>query len=251
MSKMNQWTPLWSMIVESSLWQDEDDATCKVFVTMLAIKDPDHIVRMSAYQIGKKSNKTEAQVLAALKILAAPDKKRLEPQEFEGRRIEKVDAGWLVLNGPKYQEMMQEMIRQRDQARWQREERMIFRALRTGEGISPDKLTPNIKARFEKAKKKYAASAPRKNGNTPAFTHDDPTGETGTADVNSRFGFDPQTEPPKCHAMPGEACRWKDCPQIRDNEPETSNRDCPLATEWEAWASRDDLKREKQYEGDK
>ncbi len=143
--------------MESSLWQDEDDATCKVFVTMMALKAPDHILRLSAYQIGKKCNKTEAEVLKALKILEAPDTNRIEPQEFEGRRIERVKDGWLILNGQKYQEMMQEMIRQRQQAQWQREERLIQRAVRTGEGIAPDKLTPAIQKRLEKAKAKRQA----------------------------------------------------------------------------------------------
>lgn len=169
---MNQWTPLWSMIVESSLWQDEDDATCKVFITMMAIKDPDHVVRFSAYQIGKKANKTEKEVLEALKILSSPDKRRLEPQEFEGRRIEKRPDGWFMLNGQKYQDMMQDIIRQRQQAQWQREQRMIERAVRTGEGLNPADVTPKIRERYERAKAKA-------NGKSRKEMHDDRTGERG------------------------------------------------------------------------
>lgn len=150
---MNRWTPLWNMIVDSSVWE-EDDATCKVFVTLLALKDPDHVVRLTAYQIGKKANKPEAEVLKALKILSSPDRRRIEPQEHEGRRIERVEDGWLVLAGQKYQEMVQEMIRQRQQAQWQREQRMIERAIATGEGLDPRMLTPAMKVRYEKAKAK-------------------------------------------------------------------------------------------------
>jgi hypothetical protein len=98
---VNTWAPLWSGIVDSSLW-DEPDHVCKVFLTMMAVKDADHIVRFSAYQIAKKSRKTEAEVLDALRILSSPDTKRLEPQEFEGRRIKSVEEGWLILNGEKY-----------------------------------------------------------------------------------------------------------------------------------------------------
>lgn len=157
--------------MESSLWQDEDDATCKVFVTMMALKAPDHILRLSAYQIGKKCNKSESEVLEALKILEAPDTKRIEPQEFDGRRIEKVPGGgWLILNGQKYQEMMQEMIRQRQQAQHMREHRMIERAVRTGEGIPPEKMTPAIQKRFERAKAKRRKQV-------------EPGGERGLKDV--------------------------------------------------------------------
>ena len=118
---MNTWAPLWSGIVASSLW-DEPDYVVKVFITMLALKDSDHVVRWNAYQIGRHSRKEEKEVLHALKLLSSPDKKRIEPQEFGGRRIEKVEDGWLILNGEKYRGMVSEEMRKarnmRSQANW-------------------------------------------------------------------------------------------------------------------------------------
>lgn len=32
----------------------------------------------------------------------------------------------------------------------------------------------------------------------------------------------------KCHAARDGECIWKKCPQLRDNEPKTSGRHCPL-----------------------
>jgi len=113
---MNTWTPLWSGIVESSLWA-ESDAVRIVFVTMLALKDSDHIVRWSAFALARKANKTEKEVLAALKALSSPDKRRLEKQPFDGRRIQKVEDGWLILNGELYRKKMQEEMKK---ARWRR-----------------------------------------------------------------------------------------------------------------------------------
>lgn len=111
---MNHWAPIWSMTVDSSL-RDESDLVVKVFVTMLALKDADHIVRRNAYQLGKDARKSEAEVLEALGVLSSPDKRRIEKQEFDGRRIQKVEAGWLVLNGEKYRSMMSlEMRRARN-----------------------------------------------------------------------------------------------------------------------------------------
>jgi len=162
----NNWTPLWNIIVDSSLWEEED-WVCKVFITMLAIKDPDHVVRLTAYQIGKKANKSEAEVLKALEILSQPDKKRIEPQEFEGRRVKRVDGGWLMLNGKKYQEMVQDLIRQRQQAQWMRDERMIERAVVNREGLDPSRLSPALRARYEKAKAKYADKAVNKAKGKP------------------------------------------------------------------------------------
>lgn len=111
---MRTWAPLWSMIVDSSLWS-EPDYVCKIFVTMLALKDSDDVCRINAYQLAQRSRKTEQEVLDALRILSSPDRKRIEPQEFDGRRIQMHEDGWTILNGPKYREMMSaEMKRARD-----------------------------------------------------------------------------------------------------------------------------------------
>lgn len=111
---MKSWTPLWSMVVGSSIW-DEPDWVVKVFLTMLALKDSDHIVRRNAYQLGKDARKSEQEILDALKILSSPDTKRIEPQPFDGRRIQAVEEGWLILNGEKYRTMLSvEMKRARN-----------------------------------------------------------------------------------------------------------------------------------------
>lgn len=118
---MRNWCPLWNGIVYSSVWS-EPDYVLKVFLTMLALKDKFHIVSLTAYQLSRLSQKTEIEVLDALKILSSPDTKRLEKQEFEGRRIKAVPEGWLVLNGEKYNRLVQiEQTRRRNresQQKW-------------------------------------------------------------------------------------------------------------------------------------
>lgn len=112
--EVRTWAPLWSSIVDSSLWM-EPDYVCKVFLTMLALKDADHVYRGTAFNLARRSHKEEAEVLDALRILSSPDKKRMETQEFEGRRIKAVEDGWLILNGAKYRDMVRlEMKRARD-----------------------------------------------------------------------------------------------------------------------------------------
>ena len=111
---MNTWAPLWSGIVDSSIW-GEPDTVCKVFLTMLALKDMDHIVRLNAYQLAQRSRKSEVEVLDALKILSSPDSNRVEKQPFDGRRIQAVEDGWLILNGEKYRAMVRrEMVKQKN-----------------------------------------------------------------------------------------------------------------------------------------
>lgn len=97
-------------MVDSSLW-DEPDYVCKIFLTMMALKDYDHIVRQTAYGLAKKARKTEQEVLDALKVLSSPDTKRKEHQPFDGRRIKAVPDGWLILNGDKYRQLVQDEMR--------------------------------------------------------------------------------------------------------------------------------------------
>ena len=124
---MNTWTPLFSKIVDSSIWTEPDDVV-KVFLTMLALKDADQVVRYNAFALGQRAHKTEAEVLAALKVLAAPDHKRIEPQPFDGRRIQKVEGGWLLLNGQHYEDMMRAINRRAYKAGKEREYRAKRRA---------------------------------------------------------------------------------------------------------------------------
>jgi hypothetical protein len=119
---MNTWTPLFSKIVDSSIWA-EADHICKIFITMLALKDADQVVRYNAFALAQRSHKTEKEVLEALRVLSSPDKKRLEPQPFEGRRIEKVDGGWLILNGQVYSDMMRSLNRRVYKARNEQQRR--------------------------------------------------------------------------------------------------------------------------------
>lgn len=102
---MDYYTPIFSKIVDSSLWS-EPDYVVKVFLTLLAKKDKDFIVRGNAYNISQWAKKTEAETIEALRVLAAPDTKRIEKQPFDGRRIERVNEGWLILNGKHYQDLM-------------------------------------------------------------------------------------------------------------------------------------------------
>jgi hypothetical protein len=129
---MRSWAPLWNGIVDSSIWR-EPDYVIKVFLTMMALKDEDHIVRLTAYQLGERAKKSEVEVLDALKILSSPDTKRVEVQEFDGRRIQAVEEGWLILNGQKYRDMVQlEMLRRKN-----RRASAAFRARQKANGDEP------------------------------------------------------------------------------------------------------------------
>jgi len=129
---MNFYVPIFAKIVDSSLWV-EPDFVVKIFITMLAKKERDNVCRGNAFNIARWANKTEAEVLEALRLLSSPDTKRQEPQKFEGRRIEKVADGWLILNGEFYQRLMKQANRREAKTEWQREKRESEEKVKVGE----------------------------------------------------------------------------------------------------------------------
>lgn len=108
MQKM--WTPLWSEIVTSSIWE-EDLPTRVVWITMLAVMDWGGYVSGSVASMNRLANLDDEKLCAeAIKVLESPDRKNPN-QPNRGIRIQRVDKGWLVLNHAKYREMIQKEYR--------------------------------------------------------------------------------------------------------------------------------------------
>ena len=100
---MYGYTKLFETIVGSSLW-GEPYATRIVWITMLAVKDREHLVRLSVPGLARIANVTLEECVAALKALSSPDPDSRTKEE-DGRRIREVDGGWFVVNGEKYRQM--------------------------------------------------------------------------------------------------------------------------------------------------
>jgi len=96
------WTKLFSSIVTSSIWC-EDDKTFRVWVALLALSDQEGIVEGSVPGLANLCRLTPAEMRAALEKLSSPDPDSRSP-EFEGRRIEKIEGGWRLLNYEKYRQ---------------------------------------------------------------------------------------------------------------------------------------------------
>lgn len=93
-------TKLDSHITKSSLWSEGLHVRV-VFVTFLAEKDENGIVEAAPSSMQRLCNVTKEQFEDAIKILESPDPES-RTEEFEGRRIEKIEGGWIVLNHEKY-----------------------------------------------------------------------------------------------------------------------------------------------------
>jgi hypothetical protein len=163
---MDSFTPIFSKIVDSSIWEETYQVRV-LWTTILALKDSDHIVRYNAYRLSRRANMTEQEVLDALEVLLKPDTRRLEEQPHDGRRLEKVEDGYLVLNGHVYEQMMRDVSRKVYKARKEREyrERRKSAALlkngsstsaayeaAAGAGASPEQLDAIVTDKLPKRK---------------------------------------------------------------------------------------------------
>jgi hypothetical protein len=104
MGYMFGYTKLFESIVTSTIWQ-EDLATKVVWVTMLALKNRNHVVEASVPGLAHVAGVSLAECEAALKRFESPDPYS-RSREFDGRRIERCDGGWVILNGEKFQKLL-------------------------------------------------------------------------------------------------------------------------------------------------
>lgn len=96
---------LFTKILDSTIWL-EPDATRLVWITFLAMMDEDgHVPLSSIGNVASRARVSIEDATQAIYTLEAPDKQDTS-QEHEGRRIEKVPGGWVVLNAARYREIV-------------------------------------------------------------------------------------------------------------------------------------------------
>jgi hypothetical protein len=119
---------LFTSILDSSIWC-EDDGVIRIWVTLLAVMDENGFCKFGGiHGLARRANKTLDETARCVEILESPDKYDPE-QEYEGRRIEKVPGGWVVLNAVKYRNMATRAIAlEKNRQRVQK-----FRAAQKGE----------------------------------------------------------------------------------------------------------------------
>jgi len=97
---MNGFTKLYSGIINSSIWE-EDTATRIVWITFLAMADVDGNVIGDPRRLMTSANVSKCQYESAIEKLQSPDMYSKTPDK-EGRRIERIQGGWHLINYDKY-----------------------------------------------------------------------------------------------------------------------------------------------------
>ena len=122
------YTKVFSSLLDSSLWVAGDKATKLVWVTMLLMKDRNQEVQASVPGLAARAGVSVEECRGALRVLLEPDEES-RSRSYDGRRVEAVDGGWVVLNGAYYRDRMTK----EDRNEYQRIKQAEYRARKKAE----------------------------------------------------------------------------------------------------------------------
>lgn len=154
---------LFSKIVTSSIWLAPDPARL-IWITLLAMMDEDGYVQFaSVANLAHTARVDPEQTRIAVELLESPDPDSGD-KDREGRRIERVPGGWMVLNAPKYRALVsREIARERTRERVAR-----FRAKQAGNAdvtpanvrVTPSEAEADSSTEAGKSKRPRASAPP-------------------------------------------------------------------------------------------
>jgi hypothetical protein len=119
---MTGFTKLFSSIVTSSVWC-EDDKTRLVWITMLALANRDGIVEAALPGLANAARVSIEDCRTAIAKFESPDTDS-RSSAHEGRRAEKIEGGWRLLNYEFYRRKLSAEERREYKARKQAEYRL-------------------------------------------------------------------------------------------------------------------------------
>jgi hypothetical protein len=100
---------LFTKILDSSIWLAPDPSRI-VWITFLAAMDEDGFVQFaSVANVAHRARVTPEQAQVALDAFESPDPDSGD-QDNEGRRVERVPGGWMVLNAKKYRDLVTRQV---------------------------------------------------------------------------------------------------------------------------------------------
>jgi hypothetical protein len=173
------YTKLFNDLIFSTVWREADSVRL-LWITMLALKDRHHRVNASVPGLADAAKISLEDCEEALNVLSSPDPYS-RSTDFEGRRIDKCEGGWLILNGEKYRNKMNLLDRReyqrikqqeyRDRRRLEREEKgftkddenvNVYNPVNASQQFTHTEADTEADTYTDKNKKKKGKSAPRK-----------------------------------------------------------------------------------------
>lgn len=103
---MTHFVKLYSSILDSTIWA-EPAPTVKVWLTLLAMADANGFVDGAMLGVMRRAIVSRDECEVAIRTLESPDPDSKTP-DYEGRRIERMQGGWKILNHRKYRDLRTE-----------------------------------------------------------------------------------------------------------------------------------------------
>lgn len=133
-------TKLFSSITESTIWAEPDHVRI-VWITMLAMCDRQGRVYATIPGLAGRARVSVEQCEEALHKFLSPDKYS-RSKEFDGRRIEDIDGGWLLLNYERYRELRDSEADRERKRKWAAKHRAYEKRRR--EASTVDQRRPEV-----------------------------------------------------------------------------------------------------------
>lgn len=131
------YTKLANSILTSTVWM-ESDQTRIVWLTLLAMCDKNGEVQASVPGLANVARVSVESCEKAMQLFLSPDPYSRTKTD-EGRRIEEIDGGWMVLNHEKYRDLASDSDTKKKAA--ERQRRYRERMKRNGETVTRDAET--------------------------------------------------------------------------------------------------------------
>lgn len=159
---------IFTKILDSSIWL-ETDSTRIVWLTLIAAMDESGFCQFaSPANLAHRARVAPEATAEAIAILEAPDTNSSDP-DHDGRRIERVPGGWMVLNSSKYREIVtravgQEKTRERV-ARFRAKKHPVTHVTPCNDSVTPAnvRVTPSeadTETKADIGRKRSAAASP-------------------------------------------------------------------------------------------
>jgi hypothetical protein len=151
---------LFTKILDSSIWL-ETSPTRIVWLTFIAVMDETGFAQFaSAANVAHRARVTLEEAQDALRALEGPDPDSSDPDN-DGRRLERVPGGWLVLNAEKHRALVTKAVIQaqtRERVRRHREKKRSGNAPITSNpkanaSVTPSEAEADTEARSEETER--------------------------------------------------------------------------------------------------
>lgn len=140
----SSYTKLHRSILQSSIWF-ESHSTLKVWIGMLALCDASGFVHTSRVGLRQACAVTDDELTTALEVLEGPDPDS-RTSDADGRRVERVEGGWVVLNYAQYRDRTTDAKAKASERQRKYRERQRAKASRNVTGQTERRDSPKAEA---------------------------------------------------------------------------------------------------------